>query len=332
VHVGDVQPRDLARTVEDQRRLLGVVGVDVDLQRRVVTDDQDRVADHLQLGHIARRFQPLTGDGEVGAVAIGLARVLGMGDPRGRVVVELRRVGALQGGDDPGEDDDDAVATGVDDARLAQGGQQLGPALDRRLAGDDRPLQRGGDQQVLLLGLGGGREAALVLGQMREVMGDRGRHVAHHREHRALGRVAHGRVGPLGGSRERRTEQDGIDQLAGARDQLLGGAADQLGEDDAAIAARTEQGGASDRLDDLIAADLIDRAVMEQREAIELGEHRLERERHVVARVAVSDREDVEIVDLLTAGLEVRERALDRHAKADETRIGHRCDRSASRG
>ena len=204
VHVGDVQARDLAGAVEDQRRLLGVVGVDVDLQRRVVADDEDRVADLLQLGHVARRFEPLTGDGEVGAVAVGLARVLGMGDPRGRVVVELGRVGALQGGDDPGEDDDDAVAAGVDDARLAQGGQQLGAALDRRLAGDDRALQRGGDQQVLLLGIGRGAEAALVLGQVREVVGDRGRHVAHHREHRALGRLAHGRVGPLGGSREAR--------------------------------------------------------------------------------------------------------------------------------
>jgi hypothetical protein len=71
---------------------------------------------------------------------------------------------------------------------------------------------------------------------------------------------------------------------------------------------------------------------MEQRKAVELGEHRLERERHVVARVAIGNREDVEIVDLLAAGLEVRERALDRHAEADETRIGHRCDRSASVG
>ena len=33
----------------------------------------------------------------------------------------------------------------------------------------------------------------------------------------------------------------GLDELAGARDQLLGGAADQLGEDHAAVAARAEQ-------------------------------------------------------------------------------------------
>ena len=81
-------------------------------------------------------------------------------------------------------------------------------------------------------------------------------------EHRALGRLAHRRVGALGRARHRGADQHRVDELARARDQLLGGAADELGEDDAAVAARAEQRGAGDRLDDLVAADLVDRALL----------------------------------------------------------------------
>ena len=55
-------------------------------------------------------------------------------------------------------------------------------------------------------------------------------------------------------------------------------------------------------------------------EAVDLGEHGAQRERHVVARVAVGDGEDVEVVDLLAARLEVHERTLDDGAEADEAR------------
>ena len=48
VHVGDVEPRDLAGAVEERRRPLGLVGVDVDLQRPCVADDEDRVAERLE--------------------------------------------------------------------------------------------------------------------------------------------------------------------------------------------------------------------------------------------------------------------------------------------
>ena len=56
---------------------------------------------------------------------------------------------------------------------------------------------------------------------------------------------------------------------------------------------------------------------------VELVEHGAQGERHVVARVAVGDREDVEVVDLLAPGLEGRERSLDDGAEADEAGIGH---------
>ena len=116
-----------------------------------------------------------------------------------------------------------------------------------------------------------------------------------------------------------------VDELAGPRDELLGRAADELGEDHAAVAARAEQRGAGDRVDDLVAADLVDRVlVLGLREAVDLVEAGAQRQRHVVARVAVGDGEDVEVVDLRAARLEVREGALHGGAEADEAGLGAR--------
>ena len=71
-----------------------------------------------------------------------------------------------------------------------------------------------------------------------------------------------------------------------------------------------------------VAADLVERRPL-LGQAVELVEHGAQRERHVVAGVAVGDREDVEVVDLLAARLELAERALDDGAEADEAGIGH---------
>ena len=48
VHVGDVEMGDLAGAGEHGGRLLGLVGVDVHLQRGRVADDEHRVAERLQ--------------------------------------------------------------------------------------------------------------------------------------------------------------------------------------------------------------------------------------------------------------------------------------------
>jgi hypothetical protein len=85
------------------------------------------------------------------------------------------------------------------------------------------------------------------------------------------------------------------------------------------MAPRAEQRRAGDGVDDLVAADHVDLARRGQ--AVELVEHGTQRERHVVARVAVGDREDVEVVDLLPPALQLDERALDDRAEADEARI-----------
>ena len=75
-------------------------------------------------------------------------------------------------------------------------------------------------------------------------------------------------------------------------------------------------------LDDLLAADLVERPLV-LGQAVELVEHGAQRERHVVAGVAVGDREDVEVVDLLAACLELAEGALDDGAEADKAGIRH---------
>ena len=71
-----------------------------------------------------------------------------------------------------------------------------------------------------------------------------------------------------------------------------------------------------------VAPDLVDLAAA-RRGWSSSSQHGAQRERHVVARVAVGDREDVEVVDLLAPGLELRRGALDDGAEADEAGIGH---------
>ena len=83
-----------------------------------------------------------------------------------------------------------------------------------------------------------------------------------------------------------------------------------------------EQRGARHGLHDLVAADDVERALVGD-EPVDLLQARAERQDHVVARVAVGDREDVQVVDLLAAGLEVHERAGDDGTKAQQTWIGH---------
>ena len=90
------------------------------------------------------------GDGEVRAVAVRARRVLGMGDPRGGVVLERWRLAAAQRPDDPCQQDRQPVAAGVDDACLAQHRKQIGAAPDRLLTGCQRALDQLGEHLVLL--------------------------------------------------------------------------------------------------------------------------------------------------------------------------------------
>ena len=243
-----------------------------------------------------------------------------MGDARRLEVLERPQRLAAQRRHDAREHDHEAVAAGVHHARLAQHRQQLGPALDRLLAGVDRALQQQRQQRVLLVGDRVLRQPGLR--HVRELRGDPVRHLTHHGEDRALGRPPHRAVGAVGGAGHGGADQHRVDQLAGARDQLLGGAADQLREDHPGVAAGAQQRGARHRADDLLAPDLVERPLV-LREAVELVEHGAQRQRHVVPRIAVGDREDVQVVDLLAARFERAEGTLDDGAEAKKAGIRH---------
>jgi hypothetical protein len=193
--------------------------------------------------------------------------------------------------------------------------------LDRLLARLDRPLQHVREQRVLLL-----RRPVRPYARdrhVRQLGGDPRGHLAHDGEHRALGRGSHRRVRALGGVGHRCADEHRVDELAGAGDQLLRGAAEELAEDHAAVPARPEQRGPRDGLDDLVAPDLVEQPALAVGEPVELVEHGTQRQGHVVPGVAVRDREHVEVVYLLAPRLEMRERPLDDRAEADETWIGH---------
>ena len=176
----------------------------------------------------------------------------------------------------------------------------LGSASDRRLAVTDGVIEQLGEQRVLL---GRGRvgiEAHLL--HVGEVARHRGGHLAEHRQHRPLGRLADRFVRRLGGTRERRGDQHRVDQFPRSAGELLGRSADDLAEDHTRVAAGAHQRSARQRIHQLRAADLVDHLAVE---AIELVADRAQRQRHVVPGVAVGDREYVQIVDLLAPLLEM---------------------------
>ncbi len=192
-----------------------------------------------------------------------------------------------------------------------------GPRCNRLLAGLERVLEHLREQLVLLLGTRVGTEPLRV--HVSEVVRHAAGHRAHGREHRALGRVAHRRVGGVRRPRERGRHEHRVDQLARPRRQLLGGAPHHLRQDHAAVAARAEQRGSGDGAHDLVAADVVDGRAVERVQLLEHGAHR---ERHVVAGVAVRHREHVEVVHLLAPVLQLVQSGGDHASEAREAVIG----------
>ena len=253
VHVGHVEARDLADRVEDRDRVLGLVGMHVHAERALVADHEHGVADRLEPGHERAGLEPGAGDGEVRAVAVARRLVLGAVQRRRRdLVLELGRGAAPERGEAPRHDHGQAVGTGIDHAGVPQHGELIGSPLHGLRARLERVLEHLGEQLVLLLGARLGAEPLLV--HVREVVRHAAGHRADRREHRALGRVAHRRVGGVGRARERRGHEHRIHQLALAARELLGRAAHDLGEDHAAVAARAQQRGAGNRRHDLVPA------------------------------------------------------------------------------
>jgi hypothetical protein len=63
--------------------------MDMDLERRLVADDEDRIAEALELGQELSLRQPGAGDDEVRAVAEAAVLVVRAAQPRRLVVVDF---------------------------------------------------------------------------------------------------------------------------------------------------------------------------------------------------------------------------------------------------
>ena len=123
-------------------------------------------------------------------------------------------------------------------------------------------------------------------------------HLAKDGQHRSLGGLANRFVCRVGGARHRGGDEGRVDQLAWPAGELLGGAADDLAQDHTRVAAGAHQGRSRERVHELGPADLVHRLAVE---AIEFLAHGVQGEHHVVAGIAVGDREHVQVVDLLAA-------------------------------
>ena len=159
---------------------------------------------------------------------------------------------------------------------------------DRQLARAQRGLEHAGDHRVLLV-VGDLVVQARLL-HVRDLGGHPRRHLAHHREDRALGGLAHRPVRAVGGTRHGGGHEHRVDQLARPGDQLLGGTAEEL-EGSRRVAARASS-ARGPRVDELVAPDSRCRL---RRQAVELVKHA----RSVSAmfpRFGVGDREHVRSV------------------------------------
>ena len=224
-------------------------------------------------------------DHEDGAVA-ELGQLLVDGVEAGLVGVLGRRVRKRLAGQrrrDAAHDLEQPGAARVDDARLAQHGELVRRARQRVLAALDQLLQERGGLQL---------GVARVLGLLGEL--------PDHAQHRPLDRAAHGPVGGVARGAERAADRGGVEQPGLA--ERLGGAAQDLGEDHARVAARAHQRRA--------------RQLLRERGAVGGGrgvEHLHDRargQRQVRAGVAVRNGIDVQVVDPAAVRLERRERRL----------------------
>ena len=237
-------------------------------------------------------------------------------------------VRAAQAGDHARDQQRHAVATGVHHAVLAQYREQLRTALHGGLSRLECLFEHLGQRLVLIV-VGGILVEARPL-HVCQLGRNPVRHLTHDRDHGPLGRIAHGGIGGVGGARQGSGHQHGVDQLAGTAGQLLRRAAHDLGQDHPAVATGPEERRPRHGLDDLVAADVVDHLAVQ---AVELRHHGPQRLRHVVSGVAVGDREHVQVVDFLTACLQLGIARCDNLPKALYGGIGqeNRCREGGAR-
>ncbi len=283
MHVRDLDPVDDPEAGAEGEHAARLVGVDVDLQRLGVADDEERVAELLELALDRVAVEVLSLDHERRAVAIAGELLVDRLDPE--LPRPRHRLGQRLAGHDRGEAADDLQETGaprVDDTGVAQHLELLRCAIDRLLTAADEHLQELGVRDPVdrcLLTLFG--------------------HLADDRQHRPLDRLPHRAIRGIARRAERARHDRGVDLAVGA--ERLGRAAHDLREDHARVPARAHQGRPGHFLHQP--------GPIVRRRAVELVDDRPCRQRQVRAGVAVGNGIHVEVVDAAAAALERVERA-----------------------
>ena len=277
--VGQGHAQDVARAVR----------VDVDLYNLVVVDQDDAVAYRREpLAHplgvavIVARADELGAVGEVYLALVKLGEVgpvLYLGGGAGLVLLRGHVGLAAQDGERRLEDEDVALASGVDHA----GALEDGVEVHRVGQGLLRGLNGAGEHEL---------EVAAVLGEFDRAA----RRHAGDGEDGALGGLHHGLVRRVDAGGHRLGEEAGVGRVAPL--ELLREAAEEQAEYDAGVAARAAQHRAR-------------RAVRRRAQRVEVALGELRRrgahgQGHVRARVAVRHGEDVEIVNELPVLLQRR--------------------------
>ena len=133
MHVGHLDELDGAALAAERDRTLRLVGVHVHAQGRLAADDEDRVAELLELALEHTRVERFALDDEARAEAKTRELVADRLERRG---LRRRRAAATR---ETAHELDEPRRAGVDDARLAQDRQQLArPRHARVAAGEDR--------------------------------------------------------------------------------------------------------------------------------------------------------------------------------------------------
>ena len=227
LHVLDLDLDERAGARADGEGGAGILHVDMDVRRgRVANHEQRLPAGRCECALDRAEVEGgglATQQDELGAVAgalvldgVRLDRLACREPWRGR----QRDSGEAQR--EAFEEDGDPGASGIDDARLAEAGQQLGRPLHAciRLV-DERRQQR------------------LVVRTRCEAFPRHGGRLAQDGEHRAFHGMAHGGIGRVRGLRQRLNEGRAGGLVAAI--EGFGEAADHLAQDHAAVPARTEE-------------------------------------------------------------------------------------------
>ncbi len=297
---------DVARPARDDAGLdrgTDVVGVDVAVPQPLAADDDDGVTDGTPRAlepadRLILRVQqvhhlvPQTGD--------VVAREVGGDCGRRRDDVRLGDRTAVGDLEQRVEPEREPAAARIDHARRREGREQIRGAQHGVARGNDRIVEHLYERGIAVAAL------------------DRLGRRPHHGEDRPFDGSQHRLVRGVGAAAQRAREVGALDPIEAV--ELVREAAQDLGRDHARVAARAHQRSAADRV-----AHLGHRLGRGQ-----FAAHRLERERHVRARVAVGNRVHVQPVQLFLVGAQRVAKPQDRLTEVGSGEAGQRVHEPAS--